>query len=75
MVRRLSQNKILPLEISIYKETFSEACKFSLHATLCHRGAGNWCDSFSIAGLEVQAQEQEFKVVIKKKKKESFDEG
>lgn len=38
-VRRLRQSEELLLEISVYKATSSETCKFSIHAALCHRGA------------------------------------
>lgn len=55
MVRSLTQNENLLLKISIYKATSSEACKFSLHATLCQRGARTGMALFSIVGLQVQA--------------------
>lgn len=54
------------LEISIYKATSTEACKFSLHATLFHR-VPELVWLFSTVGLQIQAEEQELKDVIKER--------
>jgi len=67
-VRRLSQNEETLLEISIYKTTSSEACKFSLHATLCHRGARSGTTLFPLLVCK-------YRLESKNVKQKSFDEA